>query len=172
VPVDATDGVPPEQAAQLAKKGEGMTTPSKRMKSTMAGISVALVLVGCSTTGTEAPRSPSGPDAVATRSVPASGRGSTYADGSYTATGEYGSLPSSIGVSVTLDDGVVTAVEVAPHATNPTSRDYQERFADAVPEKVVGKPIDEVRVGRLAGSSGTPDGFNAAIEKIEEQASK
>jgi uncharacterized protein with FMN-binding domain len=149
-----------------------MNTPSNRIKvATVAGISAALVLAGCSTTGTEAPNSPSGPDAGATRSAPASSRGSTYADGRYTATGEYGSLPSSIGVSVTLGDEVVTAVEVTPHATNPTSRDYQERFADAVPERVIGRPIDEVRVGRLAGSSGTPDGFNAAIEKIRERAS-
>jgi hypothetical protein len=50
-------------------------------------------------------------------------------------------------------------------------RRRQERFAEAVPERVVGKPIDEVRVARLAGSSGTPDGFNAAIEKIRERAS-
>ena len=74
-------------------------------------------------------------------------------------------------MSVTLDDEIVTAVEVTPHATNPTSRDYQERFADAVPERVIGRPIDEARVGRLAGSSGTPDGFNAAIEKFRERAS-
>ncbi len=149
-----------------------MTTLSKRMKVTMAGISVALVMAGCSTTGTEAPRSPSGQDAGAARSGPASSRDPAYADGSYRATGEYGSLPSSIGVSVTLDDGVVTAIEVTPNATDPTSRDYQERFAEAVPERVVGRPIDEVRVGRLAGSSGTPDGFNAAIRRIEEQASR
>jgi uncharacterized protein with FMN-binding domain len=150
-----------------------MTIPRKRIKiATVAGISAALVLAGCSTTGTEASRSPSDSGAGATRSAPASSRGSTYADGRYTATGEYGSLPSSIGVSVTLDDDdVVTAVEVTPHATDPTSRDYQERFAEAVPERVVGKPIDEVRVDRLAGSSGTPDGFNAAIEKIRERAS-
>jgi uncharacterized protein with FMN-binding domain len=150
-----------------------MTTPSKRMKvATVAGISVALVLAGCSTTDTEAPRSPSGSDAGVTRSGPASSRDPAYADGNYTATGEYGSLPSSIGVSVTLDDDVVTAVEVTPNATDPTSRDYQERFAEAVPAEVVGRPIDEVRVGRLAGSSGTPDGFNAAIRRIEERASR
>ena len=149
-----------------------MNTPSNRIKvATVAGISAALVLAGCSTTGTEAPRPASGPDAGASRSVSASNRGPTYADGRYTATGEYGSLPSSIGVSVTLDDEVVTAIEVTPNATDPTSRDYQERFAEAVPERVVGRPIDEVRVGRLAGSSGTPDGFNAAIEKIRDRAS-
>ena len=147
-----------------------MITPSKRMKVAMAGNCASLVLTGCSTTGTEAPRSPSGPDAGVTRSGPVSSRDPAYADGNYTATGRYGSLPSSIGVSLTLDDDVITAAEVTPHATNATSRDYQERFADAIPAKVVGKPIDEVNVGCLAGSSGTPDGFNAAIQRIKEQA--
>lgn len=102
-----------------------MTTPSNRIKvATVAGISAALVLAGCSTTGTEAPRSPSGSeDAVATRSAP--NRGPTYADGRYTAKGWYGSLPSNIDVADTLDDEVVTAVEVTPNATDPTSLDYQ-----------------------------------------------
>ncbi|QWU16728.1 Copper amine oxidase N-terminal domain-containing protein [Paenibacillus sophorae] len=95
---------------------------------------------------------------------------SVYADGDYTATGKYGGLPSSITVTVTLDDDVITAVKVTPHATNPTSLDFQRSFADAVPAVVVGKRIDEVKVGRLAGSSGTPDGFNAAIGQIKEQA--
>jgi|GEM_PF-794867 len=93
-----------------------------------------------------------------------------YADGEYTATGQYGGLPSSITVDVTLVDDVITDVKVTAHATNPTSLDLQQRFAEAVPAVVVGKRIDEVKVGRLAGSSGTPDGFNDAIEQIKEQA--
>jgi uncharacterized protein with FMN-binding domain len=95
-----------------------------------------------------------------------------YADGEYTATGFYGGLPSSITVTVTLDDDIIIAVEVTPHATNETSLDLQRRFAEAVPAVVVGKRIDEVNVGRLAGSSGTPDGFNAAIEQIKAEAEK
>ena len=73
-------------------------------------------------------------------------------------------------MSVTLDDDVITAVTVTPHATNPTSRDLQERFAEAIPELVVGRDIDEVDVGRVAGSSATPDGFNAAIDQIKADA--
>jgi uncharacterized protein with FMN-binding domain len=96
----------------------------------------------------------------------------SYADGRYRATGWYGGLPSSIDVTVRLRDDVITDVDVTPHATDPTSLDYQERFADAVPQVVVGKPIDEVRVGRLAGSSGTPDGFNEALRRIKAEASR
>ncbi|MFX3636767.1 MAG: hypothetical protein ACE3L7_13760 [Candidatus Pristimantibacillus sp.] len=95
-----------------------------------------------------------------------------YTDGEYTATGKYGNLPSSITVTVTLIDDVIDDVKVTTHATNPTSLDLQQRFADAIPAVVVGKHIDEVKIGRLAGSSHTPDGFNAAIKNIKEQAIK
>ncbi len=151
-----------------------MTTLGKRIRVTMAGISLALAIGGCSTTdtdtGTADPRPTSDPTAVVTPSRPAIRNDSTYADGVYTATGQYGGAPSSITVTVSLDDDVITDVEVTPHATNPTSLDFQRRFAAAVPAVVVGRPIDEVRVGRLAGSSGTPDGFNAAIQRIKERA--
>ncbi len=147
-----------------------MTILSKRMNVTMAGISVALVMAGCSPTGMNVVRSTSTSDADVTRSRSATSDDSTYADAVYTATGQYGSLPSSITVNVTLVDDAVSAVTVTPHATNTTSLDLQRRFAAAIPAVVVGKPIDEVNVDRLAGSSGTPDGFNTAIQRIKEQA--
>jgi FAD:protein FMN transferase len=169
IPVN-TDRVPIDRAAQLVRKGEGMATLIKRMKVTLAGISVAL-LIGCSTTGTEVMRPMSTSNADVSRSRSASSQ-STYADGVYRATGQYGGGPSFITVTATLENNVVTAVEVTPHATDPTSLDYQRRFAAAVPEVVVGKRIDEVNVGRLAGSSGTPNGFNAAIQRIKEQSQR
>ncbi len=93
-----------------------------------------------------------------------------YADGTYTATGQYGSAPSFITVTVTLHAGIITSAEVKTHATNPTSLDYQRRFAAAVPAAIIGKPIEQVKVDRLAGSSGTPEGFNAALAQIKQQA--
>ncbi|WP_280171453.1 FMN-binding protein [Agrobacterium pusense] len=97
-------------------------------------------------------------------------RPARYADGVYTATGEYGSQPSHITVTVTLKDGVITAVTVTPHAYVPRSLELQRAFAAAVPKVVVGKRIDQVRVGKLAGSSSTPKGFNDAIRQIRAQA--
>jgi hypothetical protein len=73
-------------------------------------------------------------------------------------------------VSVTLVEGVITAVTVTPQATDPTSLDYQTRFAQAIPALVVGRNIDEVNLSKVAGSSGTPDGFNAAIQRIKAEA--
>ncbi len=88
----------------------------------------------------------------------------------YTATGEYGGQPSHITVKATLKDGVITAVTVTPHAYVPRSLELQRAFAAAVPKVVIGKRIDQVRVGKLAGSSGTPKGFNDAIRQIRAQA--
>jgi hypothetical protein len=56
------------------------------------------------------------------------------------------SLPSSITVTVTLVNGVITAIKVTPHATDPTSLDFQRCFAAAIPAVVVGKRIEEVKV--------------------------
>lgn len=95
---------------------------------------------------------------------------SRYADGVYTATGEYGGQPSHIIVTVTLRDGVIRDVKVQPQATVPRSLELQRAFAAAVPQVVVGKPIDQINVGKLAGSSGTPQGFNDAIRQIRQKA--
>jgi uncharacterized protein with FMN-binding domain len=97
-------------------------------------------------------------------------RNGSYADGVYTATGQYGNEPSFITDRVRLEGGVIRDAQVTPHAINPTSLDLQRRFAAAVPRVVVGKRIEDVKVGRLAGSSGTPKGFNAALRKVQEQA--
>ena len=95
-----------------------------------------------------------------------------YTDGVYKARGEYGNLPSHIDVTVKLQSNIVTDVEVQPLATDPTSLDLQRRFAAAVPQEVEGKHLDQVNIGRLAGSSGTPVGFNDAIRQIKEQSLK
>lgn len=90
-------------------------------------------------------------------------------DGTYAATGTYGGGPSYLDVSVTLQDDVITGVTVTPKAENETSLGYQERFAAAIPAEVVGKSLAEVTVGKLAGASTCPDGFNDAIAQIRQQ---
>jgi uncharacterized protein with FMN-binding domain len=141
---------------------------------TATSMSVAAIVAGCSGGSSDDPTSREAPSSTApatTTARPTAGA-SRYRDGQYEAKGWYGGLPSNIDVALRLRAGRITEVEVTPNATDPTSLDYQERFADAVPEVVVGKRINEVRVSRLAGSSGTPDGFNDAIEKIKDKASR
>lgn len=96
-----------------------------------------------------------------------------FRDGEYSARGVYGGAPSYITVDVELQDGIIVEVVVTPMPeNNATSRGFQERFAAAVPAVVEGKHISEVRVGKLAGSSGTNVGFNNAIDLIKEQAAE
>jgi uncharacterized protein with FMN-binding domain len=138
---------------------------------TAASVAVTAALSACSASAGTPPSQPAPASAADNdHSGPARDSRSDYADGQYSAEGKYGGLPSSIGVTITLADDIVTAVSVTPHATDPTSLDLQKRFAAAVPAVVVGRDIDEIEVDRLAGSSGTPQGFNAAVEDIKAQA--
>ena len=148
-----------------------MTAPRRRtLRSAIIAICVVAATAGCATTDTDVTTSSSASNTSVAAPGSPSSRRSRYADGTYTAAGQYGSLPSSIGVSVTLVEGVITAVTVTPQATDPTSLDYQTRFARAIPALVVGRNIDEVNLSKVAGSSGTPDGFNAAIQRIKAEA--
>ena len=96
----------------------------------------------------------------------------TYKDGTYTATGEYGGLPSHLTVTIHLQGDLITEVRVKTLAPDPTSLEYQRAFADAVPKVVQGKRLREVKVGKLAGASGCPIGFNDALAQIRKQAAK
>jgi uncharacterized protein with FMN-binding domain len=128
---------------------------------TLAGVSASLLIGDATLAGGQTVE----PKAAAARA-------SQYADGVYAATGQYGGLPSSLTVSVRLERGMIASVKVGTPAKDPTSLGYQKRFAAAVPAVVVGRPIDQVKVGKLAGASGCPDGFNAAINKIRMQAAR
>lgn len=86
--------------------------------------------------------------------------------------GVYGGAPSYMTITLALADDTITAVDVEPMpVNNDTSRGYQERFAAAVPDEVVGRSIDDLEVGIIAGASGCADGFNDALDKVREEAS-
>jgi uncharacterized protein with FMN-binding domain len=95
-----------------------------------------------------------------------------YRDGVYSATGWYGGLPSHHDVTLTIEGDVVTAVEITTPAEDPTSLGYQQRFAEALPQEVIGRNIDELAVDRLAGSSGCSEGFMDALAQIKAQATE
>lgn len=97
---------------------------------------------------------------------------STYANGTYSATGSYISPGGreSIELTVTITDGVITATEIKNNATAADSKEYQEIFADNYKSQVVGKSVDEVSLSRVAGSSLTSTGFNNALDQIKDDA--
>jgi hypothetical protein len=104
-----------------------------------------------------------------------SGSGSTggdVVDGTYSADGSYATPESveTITVTVTLADGVVSAVAVEGDPQRPESAQYQSQFIGGISDEVVGKSLDEISVSRVAGSSLTSGGFNQAIEQIKADA--
>lgn len=98
--------------------------------------------------------------------------GKKYTDGEYTAEGLYGGKKSIL-VNLELADDKIKHVDVTPNTPNiKRSFALQKRFAEAVPSVVVGRPIDEVILDKLAGSSLTTKGFNDALDKIKSQATQ
>jgi len=91
-----------------------------------------------------------------------------YKDGEYSVEGQYGS--KSIIVDLELGDDKIKHVVVTPNTTIPRSLSLQKKFAAAISDEVVGKPIDAVHLDKLAGSSKTTQGFNDALEKIKTKA--
>ena len=97
---------------------------------------------------------------------------SNYKDGTYGATGSYSSPGGreSIELTVTIAGGVITSTSLVENATSGEARGYQDDFANGYKSLVVGKNVDEVSLSRVAGSSLTSNGFNAALDQIKSDA--
>lgn len=138
-----------------------------------AGMAVAAVagiaaLAGCAPSTGSAGDSTTGD----TADGGSSGSDGSYADGTYTAEGSYATPESveTISVTVTLQDDIVTSVEVTGDPQRPESEQYQGQFIGGISDAVVGQDIDDLAVSRVAGSSLTSGGFNQAIEAIKSEA--
>ena len=155
---------------------------SKKPLLTAAAGLALLGTAGCGSAGTA---QDTAPDEAAGASTPAASSGTAssgapatggeYQNGEYTATGSY--IPPSntkeeVTVSLTLADGVVTGLEVSTSGNHPTSKRYQAEFTGGVQQEVVGKPLDEVKVDKIASSSLTSSGFNKALDEIKSEAAR
>lgn len=96
----------------------------------------------------------------------------SYRDGSFQANGTYQSPNGSenIIVALTLENNIVTEVEITTNPNNPTTARYQSEFASGISELVVGRDIDELDVTVVAGSSLTSNGFSEALKAIKADA--
>jgi uncharacterized protein with FMN-binding domain len=147
-----------------------------RSATALAGVSFAALGLAACSGGAAATGSASAEPGSASASSSAdsgSGASGSFKDGTYTARGEYTSPggASAVDVTVTVKGDVVTAVKVVPKAENPTAKGYEAQFASGVGEKVVGKKLTELNVTKVSGSSLTSQGFDRAIEAIEQKAS-
>ena len=98
---------------------------------------------------------------------------SKFINGTYSATGRYRNPTGEIddlGVTITLEDDVITDYEIEVQAKNDISVGYQTRYKDDVEELIVGKQIDDLELGRVGSSSLTSIGFNEALESIRQSA--
>ncbi len=158
------------------------TAVPRSLRVTAAAASVAglALLAGCAGQAeAEQPASGTTPEATSPATEGSSGStgsagaaGGAYTDGSYTAEGTYQTPegPETITVTLTIASDAVTDVEVTGEPTRRESRQYQAEFIGGIDDLVVGKSLDEVEVDRVAGSSLTSGGFNAAVEEIRTDA--
>jgi uncharacterized protein with FMN-binding domain len=145
--------------------------PGKSAAALIAGLALAGSLAACSSP--EADPIPVEPDGgTGSTDGDTGGDAGAYADGTYDASGSY-QAPSgteTIDVTVTLEGGVITDVQVVGNATDPEAQQHQGEFIGGIAGEVVGKPIDEIQVSKVSGSSLTSGGFNKAIDEIKAEA--
>jgi uncharacterized protein YcfJ len=128
-----------------------------RVGAAAVGVVSAFALAGCTPAG----------DAAGSGSDSTPG----HTDGTYTAEGSYATPESveTISVTVTLENDIITDVQVTGDPQARESQEYQGKFIGGISDAVVGQDIDEISVSRVAGSSLTSGGFNKAIEDISAQ---
>lgn len=96
----------------------------------------------------------------------------SYRDGTFQANGSYESPNGSenIIVALTLENDIVTDVEITTSPNNPTTANYQGQFANGIGALVIGEDIDTLDVTIVAGSSLTSNGFREALTAIKADA--
>lgn len=157
-------------------------TKRVRYGAAVAGLAGILVFAGCSAETDASEETPaaatsesSSTSTAQTTAETADTAASTgkYADGTYTASGSYQTPETveTISVTLTLDNDVITEVNVIGDPQARETQQYQGQFIGGISDVVVGKNIDEISVSRVAGSSLTSKGFNSAVDKIKSEAS-
>lgn len=98
-----------------------------------------------------------------------------YKDGEYMVSNSYRvprNLTESITVTVKIQDDTIVDVNFKGESNNNDSRRYMNLFADNYKKYVLGKKLDGLSVGTIAGASLTSQAFNESLSKIREQAKK
>jgi hypothetical protein len=106
--------------------------------------------------------------ATAVASVSVTPTAPTTVSKTFSANGSYNTPggEEEITVDLTLNGRTITAVKTSAPATNPVSKQYQQKFASGISGQVVGKSIDGLSLGEINGSSLTGEGFNNALNEI------
>ena len=92
----------------------------------------------------------------------------TYKNGTYSVVGSY-SAPSGtepLGVTLVINNDVISDSTVVAMSSNGTSKYYQDDFVLKYKSLVVGKKLSEIFLNKVSISSLTPTGFNNAVITI------
>lgn len=96
-----------------------------------------------------------------------------YVDGTYSASASYQNPAGSetIGVTLIVQNDIVTGVNISSQAVDATAKQFQQLFIDGIDAVVVGKSLDSLSsIGAVNGSTLTPSGFNVALQSIKANA--
>ena len=97
----------------------------------------------------------------------------TYKNGTYPVTVTY-NVPgrtASLYVSLNVVNDAVSASSVSyPSTTDPTSKNWDNRFINDYQQYVTGRPISSLHLSNTSGSSLTTTGFNNALDQIRSAA--
>lgn len=147
-----------------------------RLATGVVGLAAVGLLSGCAAQAAASaasapaaqPAGDASSSAASSSSTSSSTSASGYKDGTFTQTAPYQTPggQETVTVTATLKSGTVTAVSVTGSEGTPNSKHYVDAFKGGVSGEVVGKKIAGLKVGAIAGSSLTPNGFNAAVAKI------
>jgi uncharacterized protein with FMN-binding domain len=134
----------------------------------LAGISAIGTLAGCSAT----PAASSGTAAGGGSEATTTSSNANYKDGTYSEPGDYVSPGGTerINVTLTLSKNVITKMKVVTVHADPTATSYEQLFESGIGAATVGKNINSLNIGVVAGSSLTSMGFNKALAAIKADA--
>jgi len=165
-----------------------MHMPQKSSTPLIFGVVLAFVLVSASVFVLQLPEEsssesssssvvqPSSSEQVSTNTGSSSSLALQYANGVYSASGDYvvnPQLTDTVEVDITLENDVITEVSTSVESKSSTSVFWMTRFRDGITDIVIGKDIDEIDsadVSIVNGSSLTGKGFITALEDIKQQA--
>ena len=145
---------------------------TKTAISTFAGLSLVGALAGCTAAPGGDPGGSGGGAASNSGGGDTTTSTTTYKDGSYTAPGTYVSPGGTehISVTLTLSKNIITAMKVTTVQADPTATGYEQMFEGGIAAVTVGKDINSLKIGVVAGSSLTSMGFNKALAAIKADA--
>ena len=96
---------------------------------------------------------------------------STGVNGSFSGEASYstGRQVHELDVTLTLENDIVVAADIAYDGAGEPPTATLKRFDDAYESEVIGKDIDTISLSRVGGASWTSDAYNEAIAEIRAQ---